>query len=51
MSVTVDAYANGYDVFVSSIGRWDDDPTHSVDEKQKLRIADNIKRAFESQGD
>ena len=50
MSVTVDAGAKAYDIFVISIGRWDDDPADSVSEQQRVRIAERIRRALESQG-
>jgi len=47
MEVTVDFGANEVVIFQVSIGRWDDDLGNAADEKEKLRIADNIKRAIE----
>jgi hypothetical protein len=50
MSVTSEWTLNGFAVSTITIGRWDDDLGNAVDEKEKHRIADNIRRALESQG-
>ncbi len=51
MSITVDVGAGQANVFTESIGRWDDDPNNRVSDAIRQRIADNIKRALESQGE
>ncbi len=50
MVITIDFGGSQVVIFEISIGRWDDDPNNAVDEKEKARIADNLKRAIESQG-
>ena len=50
MAITVDMRTDGFAVFLNSIGRWDDDPMHAVDEETRSKIADNVKRALVSQG-
>jgi hypothetical protein len=50
MSVTIDFGADQVNVFQISIGRWDDNPQVAIGNAERLRIADNIKRAIESQG-
>ena len=50
MLITADAGAGKVVVFTESIGRWDDDLSHSVCSEERERIAHNIQRAFESQG-
>jgi hypothetical protein len=50
MTITVEGGFKGFAVYLETIGRWDDDPTHPVDDEKKRQIADAIKRALESQG-
>jgi len=47
MTITV---MEGNGVYEETIGRWDDDPVKRIGDEERKRIADNIKRAFESQG-
>lgn len=49
MSITVDMGPNAFDVFIESIGRWDDDLEHTVDETTKTEIIERIRKALESQ--
>jgi hypothetical protein len=51
MTITVEAGAKSFAIYLETIGRWDDDLPHPVDAKEKDRIARNIKRALESQGE
>ena len=50
MTITVEMGAKGFAVYLETIGRWDDDLAHPVDEQTKDQIAGKIKRALESQG-
>jgi hypothetical protein len=50
MTITVEMGAKGFAVYLETIGRWDDDLAHPVDDPTKDQIARNIKRALESQG-
>jgi hypothetical protein len=50
MAITADVGVGQASVFVISIGRWDDDPLNPVSDQAKQRIANNVKRALESQG-
>jgi hypothetical protein len=47
MTITVQ---EGSGVYEETIGRWDDDPKQRIGDEERKRIADSIKRAFESQG-
>jgi hypothetical protein len=47
MTITVQ---EGNGIYEETIGRWDDDPMQRLGEESRKRIADNIRRAFESQG-
>jgi hypothetical protein len=47
MTITVN---EGNGVYEETIGRWDDNPTQKLGNEERKRIADNIRRAFESQG-
>ena len=47
MTITVD---EGNSILYQTVGRWDDDPMLRLSDQDRARIADNIKRAFESQG-
>jgi len=47
MTITVN---EGNGVYEETIGRWDDDPMQRLGDEERKRIADNIRRAFESQG-
>jgi murein tripeptide amidase MpaA len=47
MTITVN---EGNGVYEETIGRWDDNPNQRLGEEERKRIADNIQRAFESQG-
>ncbi|MGD0182873.1 MAG: hypothetical protein ABSC15_23930 [Terriglobales bacterium] len=47
MTITVQ---EGNGVYEETIGRWDDDPMQRLGDGDRKRIADNIRRAFESQG-
>ena len=51
MSITAEWTVAGIAIYTHTIGRWDDDPLHSVDSGKKREIASNIKRALESQGE
>jgi len=46
MTITV---MEGNGVYEETIGRWDDDPMQRLGDEDRKRIADNIRRAFESQ--
>jgi len=50
MPITVDIGPDGFTIFLTSIGRWNDDPVHAVGEQKKRAIADNVRRALASQG-
>jgi len=50
MLITADVGAGKVYVFTETIGRWDDDSSHTVNDEERQRIADNLRRAFESQG-
>ena len=50
MTVSVDMGVRGFTIFLTSIARWDDDPAKSVTPEKAQQIADNIRRALESQG-
>ena len=50
MAITADVGAGQANVFANSIGRWDDDPLNAESDQAKQRIANNVKRALESQG-
>ena len=47
MTITVNEGSGIYD---ETIGRWNDDPTQRISDCERARIANNIRRAFESQG-
>jgi hypothetical protein len=47
MTITVN---EGNSIYDETIGRWDDNPTQRISDQERGRIADNIRRAFESQG-
>ena len=40
----------GNGVYEETIGRWDDNPVQKISTEECTRIAENIRRAFESQG-
>jgi len=46
MEITADFSGRTGAVFVDTIGRWDDDPLNALSDKEKQRIAENIKRAI-----
>src|SRR3954462_13128723 len=48
--LTVDA-GKGIAIFTDTVGRWDDDPTNRIDQNERERIIQNIKRALEWQGE
>lgn len=50
MTVNCDMGVRGFAVFISSVGRWDDDPDNSISPKKAQEILNNIRRALESQG-
>ena len=50
MTVTVEMGGKGFDVFVVTIGRWDDDPQHRVDESKIGEISERITMALKSRG-
>jgi hypothetical protein len=50
MAITADIGAGQANLFMSSIARWEDDPLETIGDETKLRIANNVKRALESQG-
>jgi hypothetical protein len=50
MTVTVEMGGKGFDVFVVTIGRWDDDPQHRVGESKIREISERIAMALKSQG-
>jgi len=50
MTVSVDVGPRGFTVFLISIARWDDDPGATIAPEKAQEIADNIRRALESQG-
>jgi hypothetical protein len=50
MTITVEMGAKGFAVYLETIGRWDDDLAHPVDDQTKDQIAGKIKRTLESQG-
>lgn len=37
-------------IFVDTIGRWDDDPSNTMSDEDKRKIAENVKRALEWDG-
>jgi hypothetical protein len=47
MTITVN---EGNAVYEETISRWDDEPMLAKSDQEQARIADNIRRAFESQG-
>jgi hypothetical protein len=50
MTITVEMGAKGFAVYEETIGRWDDDLEHSVDDHTKHQITRRIRQALESQG-
>ena len=50
MAITIEMELHGYAVWLDTIGRWDDDPYHTVDEDEKKEIAERVRLALESQG-
>jgi hypothetical protein len=50
MAITADVGAGQVNIFIDTIGRWDDDPMNAVKAEEKARIANNIKRALEWRG-
>jgi len=50
MAITADIGAGRANIFIISIGRWDDDPTNSVSDQEKNQIANNVKCALEFRG-
>ena len=50
MAITGDFSGSTGAIYADTIGRWDDDPLNAVNEKEKDRIANNIKRALEWDG-
>jgi hypothetical protein len=50
MMVTADLGAGQAVLFSASIGRWEGDLNHPVDDATRLRIENNIKRALEWSG-
>jgi hypothetical protein len=51
MSVATEMLTDGFAISPSSVGHWDDDPQHTIDDRKKHEIVTNIKRALESQGE
>ncbi len=51
MSITSDLGVNSLLIFVDTVGRWDDNPYVSEPHEEKMRIALNIKKALQSQGE
>ncbi len=51
MTMTVQMGARGFAIYRHTISRWDDSPMNSVSDAENVRIADNVKRALESQGE
>ncbi len=50
MTLTAEMNVRGFTIQLDTIGRWDDDPMIRVDSAEQTRIADNVRRALESQG-
>jgi hypothetical protein len=50
MAITADFGVGAGAIYLDSVGRWDDDPLNAVNDKEKQRIADNVKRALEWNG-
>lgn len=50
MEITADFSGRAGAIFVDTIGRWDDDPSNTMSDRDKRRIAENIKRAIEWDG-
>ena len=50
MTITVDSGAGQAVVFKASIGRWDDDPTHRVNDETRTKIENNVRRTLEWMG-
>ena len=50
MHVTTEAEPSGLAVALDTIGRWDDNPSRTVSDDDKQRIANNIRRALEWRG-
>jgi hypothetical protein len=50
VTFTVDIGAGQADIFVDSISRWDDSPMARIDSDTRLRIARNVREAFEWKG-
>jgi hypothetical protein len=50
MTVSVDMGVGVFTVFLASIARWHDDPERTITSEKAKEIADNIRRALESQG-
>jgi hypothetical protein len=51
MSVAAEMLTDGFALSPSSIGHWDGDPEHTIDDRKKHEIVRNIRRALESQGE
>jgi hypothetical protein len=41
----------GFAILPDTISRWDDDPMNRINDEEKRRITNNVKRALESQGE
>lgn len=50
MEITADFSGEAGAIFVDTIGRWDDDPSNTMSDGEKQRIAQNVKRAIEWTG-
>ena len=51
MSIAAEMLIDGFALNVRSVGHWDDDLLHRVDDETKRRIIASVKRALESQGE
>ena len=50
MKLTAAMGVKGFTVFLDSIARWDDDLQSAISLQESSRIAENVRRAPESQG-
>jgi len=50
LTLTIDVGGSGASIFIGSVTRWDDDPTHMIDSTTQSRIVHNVRQALESKG-
>jgi hypothetical protein len=50
MTIAGEMLDNGFEIYVASIVTWDDGKGELIDEAERQRILQNVRRSLESQG-